>query len=74
MKGQLSYQEKKEFKRLENEIKNLEKRKEEIEGLFSKNEIPQEDIESESIKLQEIIQELEEKEDRWLEISMKLEE
>ena len=74
VKGQLSYQEKKEFKRLENEIKNLEKRKEEIEGLFSKNEIPQEDIESESIKLQEIIQELEEKEDRWLEISIKLEE
>jgi ATP-binding cassette subfamily F protein uup len=74
VKGQLSYQEKKEFKRLEKEIKNLEKKKEEIEGLFSKNEIPQENIESESLKLQGIIQELEEKEDRWLEISMKMEE
>ncbi len=73
-KGQLSHQEKKEFKRLEKEIKTLEKRKLEIEDLFSKNEIPQEDIESESVKLQEIVEELEIKEDRWLEISMKLEE
>jgi len=73
-KGQLSYQEKKEFNKLEKEIKTLEKKKQEIETRFSQNEIPPEDIESESIKLQEIIGELEEKEDRWLEISMKLEE
>ena len=72
-KGQLSYQEKKEFNKLEKEIKTLEKKKQEIETRFSQNEIPPEDIESESIKLQEIIGELEEKEDRWLEISMKLE-
>ncbi len=72
-KGQLSYQEKKEFNKLEKEIKTLEKKKLEIETRFSQNEIPTEDIESESIKLQEIIRELEEKEDRWLEISMKLE-
>jgi len=73
-KGQLSHQEKKEFKRLEKEIKNLEKSKLQIEELFSKNEIPQEDIEAESVKLQEIIDELEIKEDRWLELSIKLEE
>ena len=72
--GQLSHQEKKEFKRLENEIKKLETKKAEIEALFSRNEIPQEDIESESRRLQEIIDELEIKEDRWLEISMKLDE
>ena len=72
--GQLSYQEKKEFKRLENEIKKLETKKAEIEALFSTNEIPPEDIEAESVKLQEIIDELEIKEDRWLELSMKLEE
>jgi len=72
--GELSHQEKKEFKRLEKEIKTLEKRKQEIEELFLNNEIPQEDIETESLKLQEIIDELEIKEDRWLEISMKMEE
>jgi ATP-binding cassette subfamily F protein uup len=72
--GELSYQEKKEFKRLENEIKKLETKKAEIEALFSKNEIPPEDIEAESVKLQDIIDELEIKEDRWLELSMKLEE
>ena len=37
-------------------------------------EIPQEDIETRSNELQEIIQSLEEKEERWLELSMKLEE
>ncbi len=73
-KGQLSFQEKKEFKRLEKEIKNLEKKKLEIENRFSENEIPPEEIASESMKLQEINDELEIKEDRWLELSMKLEE
>ncbi len=72
--GQLSQPEKREFNKLEKEIKNLEKRKQEIEKLFLNNEIPQEDIEKESVKLQEIIDELEIKEDRWLEISMKVEE
>ena len=73
-KGQLSHREKKEFKRLENEIKKLETKKAEIEALFSRNEIPPEDIETVSLKLQEIIDELEIKEDHWLELSMKLEE
>jgi ATP-binding cassette subfamily F protein uup len=73
-KGQLSHREKKEFKRLENEIKKLETKKAEIEALFSRNEIPPEDIETVSLKLQEIIDELEIKEDHWLELSMKLED
>ena len=73
-KGQLSYLEKKEFKRLEKDIKALERKKAEIEDAFSKNEISQEEISSESLKLQEIIDELDQKEDRWLELSMKLED
>jgi len=71
--GQLSYQEKKEFSKLEKEIANLEKKKNLIETAFSMNEISPENIDKESIKLQEILKVLEEKELRWLELSVKME-
>ena len=70
--GQLSYQEKKEFSKLEKEIANLEKKKSLIETSFSMNEISPENIDKESIKLQEIIKNIEDKEERWLELSMKM--
>ena len=71
--GQISYQEKKEFAKLEKEISNLEKKKTLIETSFSVNEISSENIEKESLKLQQILRDLEEKEERWLELSMKME-
>ena len=71
--GQLSFQEKKEFSKLEKQIANLEKKKTLIETSFSNNEINPENIEKESLKLQEIIRDLGEKEERWLELSMKIE-
>jgi ATP-binding cassette subfamily F protein uup len=72
-KGQLSFQEKKEFSKLEKQIANLEKKKTLIETSFANNEIEPENIGEESIKLQEIITDLEVKEERWLELSMKIE-
>ena len=72
--GQLSHDEKREFSKLEKEIRNLEKRKQEIEGLFSHNGIPAEEIEAKSSELQDVLEQLNAAEERWLELSMKMEE
>jgi ATP-binding cassette subfamily F protein uup len=71
--GQLSYAEKKEFSKLEKEIAGLEKKKSMIEASFTNNEISPDAIQETSFKLQGIIRDLEEKEERWLELSMKME-
>ncbi len=71
--GELSHSEKKEFKRLEKQIQALEKRKGEIEELFADNTLAPKDIEGYSVELQELLAELEQKEERWLELSMKME-
>jgi len=72
--GQLSHSEKREFSKLEKEIKTLEKRKREIEDLFSSGEMPADEIEDKSHELQQVIAQLDASEDRWLELSMKMEE
>jgi len=72
-KGELSYQEKREFGKLEKEIVNLEKKKVAIESQFNNNEIEPDNINETSLKLQQIIDDLEQKEERWLELSMKME-
>ncbi len=69
----LSYLEKREFGQLEADIERLQKRKSSIEKLFLDVEIPPEEIESKSNELQEVIEALDSKEERWLELSMKLE-
>ncbi len=71
--GQLSLSEKREFGKLEKDIAILEKKKADIELKFSSNDIMPESIEEASLKLQEILKELEVKEERWLELSEKLE-
>ncbi len=73
LKGQLSYLEKREFGKLEKEIAHLEKKKTTIEQQFADNEIASEKINEISLKLQEIIDNLEQKEERWLELSIKIE-
>ena len=69
----LSFNEKREFGALEVEIERLQKRKTTIEKQFLNVEIATEDIPKKSEELQEIIAEIEQKEERWLELSMKME-
>ncbi|WP_417444923.1 ABC-F family ATP-binding cassette domain-containing protein [Joostella sp.] len=70
----LSYEEQKEFKKLERDIKKLEEKKKEAENVFALGKLEGEEIDKQSIKLQEIIQELEDKTEAWFELSMKMEE
>lgn len=72
-KGQLSYLEQREFGKLEKEIANLERKKLSIENQFNNDEIEADKINESSLQLQEIIKEIEQKEERWLELSLKLE-
>ena len=72
-KGKLSYNEKREFGQLEADIERLQRRKDTIETQFLNVEIPQDEIQAKSEELQEIIDSLETKEERWFELSMKLE-
>ena len=71
-KSKLSYNEKREFGALEADIERLQNQKLRIETAFLNVEIATEDIQQKSEELQEIIKTLEVKEDRWLELSMKL--
>lgn len=73
-KNALSFKEKREFGTLEADIERLQKRKERIEKQFLNVEIATEDIAKKSKELQETIHTLEQKEERWLELSMKLED
>jgi ATP-binding cassette subfamily F protein uup len=73
-KSTLSFNEKREYGALEAEIERLQNQKERIEKQFLNVEIAPDDIQKKSEELQEIITSLEEKEERWLELSMKLEE
>ena len=73
-KSSLSFNEKREFGALEAEIERLQKKKLTIENQFLNVEIAADDIAKKSEELQQIISNLEEKEERWLELSMKLED
>ncbi|WP_299714220.1 ABC-F family ATP-binding cassette domain-containing protein [uncultured Tenacibaculum sp.] len=72
-KGKLSYNEKREFGVLEIDIEKLQKKKEQIEAQFANGEVASEDINDKSVELQQIIEDLETKEERWFELSMKME-
>ena len=73
-KKSLSYNEKREFGALEADIERLQNQKQRIENEFMNVEIPQDEIQQKSEELQDIISKLEEKEDRWLELSLKMED
>ncbi|MDO4880277.1 MAG: ABC-F family ATP-binding cassette domain-containing protein [Capnocytophaga sp.] len=70
----LSYNEQKEYAKLEKDIAKLEDKKREIEAFFSEGIANSEEIQQKSIELNEILTDLEEKTERWFELSMKLEE
>ena len=72
-KNALSYNEKREFGSLETDIEKLQRKKATIEAQFLNVEIEADDIEKKSQELQEIISNIEQKEERWFELSMKLE-
>lgn len=73
-KGKLSYNEKREFGLLEIDIEKLQKKKKTIEDQFVNEELTSEEINQKSIELQDIIASIDTKEERWLELSMKLED
>lgn len=69
----LTFNEQKEFQKIEREIKDLEFKKVEIEKLFSEGKVGDNDISAKANELQHIITQLEEKEERWFELSAKME-
>ncbi len=73
-KGALSFNEQKEHAKLEREIAKLERQKEEKQKVFLNPDLSQDEITEESIKLQKIIDDIETKEERWFELSSKMEE
>jgi ABC transporter domain protein len=70
----LSYNEQKEYTKLEKEIAKLEDKKREIESLFSEGMLSNDEIQQKSIELNDILTDLDQKTERWFELSMKIEE
>ena len=73
-KTKLSFVEKREFGSLEEDIDRLARKKKAIESSFLNEELTQTQIQEKSEELQQVLSSLEEKEERWLELSMKLED
>ena len=72
-RARLSYQEQKEYRKLEKEIEKLESDKENLEHQFATAEWDGEEIDKQSKILQQLINEIEDKTERWFELSSKLE-
>ncbi len=71
--GTLSYNEQKEHTKLERDIAKLEREKEEKQKVFLNPDLTQDQITEESLKLQKIIDAIALKEERWFELSSKME-
>jgi len=72
-KGSLSYKEKTEFANIESDIAKINKEKDSIEAEFSSGNVVGDAVNELSQKLQAIIQQIDDKEERWFELSAKLE-
>ena len=72
-KAGLNFNEQKEFNKIEKEIKDLEYNKKQIEQEFADGKVSDDKIEAKANELQKIIQSLEAKEERWFELSSKME-
>lgn len=71
----LSFEEQKEYNKLEKSIQNLEKQKEELQNQFSNTAaLSGEEIDVLSIRLKDIIENIENKTERWFELSALLED
>ena len=73
LKG-LSFNEQKEYNRLEKEIAQLEEKKTAIEATFAEGNLSSNEIQEQSVALQETLTAIEEKTERWFELTEKLEE
>ncbi|MCW8980784.1 MAG: ABC-F family ATP-binding cassette domain-containing protein [Altibacter sp.] len=73
-KVKLSYNEQKEYQKLEKEIAKLEIAREELQNKFATEGWDGEEIDAQSRKLQEIMDTIEAKTERWFELSAKLDE
>ncbi|SNB02945.1 Uncharacterized ABC transporter ATP-binding protein YfmR [Flavobacterium psychrophilum] len=71
--GNLTFNEQKEYQKIEKEIKDLEAQKIAIEQLFSQGKVADADISSKAKELESIINKMENKEERWFELSAKIE-
>ncbi len=71
--GNLSFNEQKEYQKIEREIKDLEIEKVKIEQLFADGKVADADIEKKANELQNIIKKIDAKEERWFELSAKIE-
>ncbi|WP_413997663.1 ABC-F family ATP-binding cassette domain-containing protein [Flavobacterium sp. W1B] len=71
--GNLTFNEQKEFQKIEKEIKDLEAQKATIEQLFADGKVADDSIEKKASELQNLINKMETKEERWFELSAKME-
>ena len=72
-KSKLSFNEQKEHAKLEREVAKLEREKETLESKFATEDWNPEEIQKQSVILQELIQNLEKKTERWFLLSDKME-
>ncbi|MDD3108547.1 MAG: ABC-F family ATP-binding cassette domain-containing protein [Alistipes sp.] len=68
-KRKRSYKEKREMELLEQELAQLEQEKREIESLLSKGNLSVEELTSRSVRIGEVIEAIDQKSMRWLELS-----
>ncbi len=71
--GNLTFNEQKEFQKIEREIKDLEIQKAAIELLFSEGKVAESDVMAKAKELENINNKIEDKEERWFELSAKIE-
>ncbi|EIA08189.1 ABC-F family ATP-binding cassette domain-containing protein [Flavobacterium frigoris] len=71
--GNLTFNEQKEYQKIEREIKDLEVQKIAIEQLFSDGKVEESKVLSKAKELENLIKKMESKEERWFELSAKME-
>ena len=69
-KKRLSYKEQREFEQIESELERLNAEKTALEALLSSPDAPYEQIRTASERYEALKQEIDEKETRWLELSL----
>jgi ATP-binding cassette subfamily F protein uup len=74
VKAGLTFNEQKEFQKVEKDIKDLEREKEVIELLFAEGKVADADIAKKATDLEAILKKIEERTERWFELSAKMEE
>jgi len=71
--GNLTFNEQKEYQKIEREIKDLEAQKIAIEQLFTDGKVEESKVLSKAKELENINNKIEDKEERWFELSAKIE-